>query len=133
MNINDFLIEKFWDFLTSGSSVQLALVISIFVATLLIKGIENFFGELLGVYQLLIVSALGVFTSVGISYLRGGSLLIALSDSTSVMAYQVFIHQAIKQVKKIEYDKQSINSKTNDIHKADSINDDIDSSRLPVK
>lgn len=130
----DLLIEKFWISITDGSIIQLALVLSIALSMLVQKLIKDFIGELVGIYQFLIVSALGVLITVGLSYLQGGSLFDALTNASSVAAYQVFIHQAIKQVKKYNQDVEEIKSHSvknlsNDYNNSD-LSHDIDSSRL---
>jgi len=132
--MNDVLIQKFWEAITYGQHIQLALVLSIAISTIVMKVIKDHIGELIGIHQFIIVSGLGVFITVGLSYLQGGSLLEALTNASSVAAYQVFIHQAVKQIKKSKSDAEEIKKSNSPIPASSdhsvSVDHDIDDSRL---
>jgi len=122
----------FWDTLSNGTTFQLTLVLSIIIGSVALKMFTSSFGEILGIHKLLIISILGVFTSVGVAYLQGGSLLKALFDAKSVIAFQLAIHQVMIQIQKIKSDAQEIKSKQT--LSTGSINSnshpDIDSTRM---
>jgi len=61
-------------------------------------------GEHLGLRNLIFLALLSLVVTIGTKYLAGISILTALTDAPTLMAYQVLLHQIVKQWKKKELD-----------------------------
>jgi hypothetical protein len=70
-------------------------------------------GQVLGVYQLLVLSALSVLVTIGAKIVTGQPLISVLTDGPTLIAYQVLINQVMKQWKKMGTDAASLKSSSN--------------------
>lgn len=97
-NYFKLLVESLGGVQGASTMAILAIVIQLLMATLRLDVLQSKLPPIVGKYKFIFIYALSMVSGILALRMQGLDLMASLFHSNTLAAYQVFMHQAVKQI-----------------------------------